>query len=55
LLSGRIDLAVAVADNLPVGMRRAPLFFGGFTCLFDPRSLRLPKRLTLERYLAESP
>jgi LysR family transcriptional activator of mexEF-oprN operon len=53
LLSGQVDLAITVADDLPAGMQRAPLFFGGFTCLFDARSLQLPKRLTLERYLAE--
>jgi LysR family transcriptional activator of mexEF-oprN operon len=53
LLSGRIDLAVTVADELPAGMRRLPLFTGGFACLFDPRCVRLPKRLTVERYLAE--
>jgi len=52
LLSGTVDLAITVADELPAGMQRAALFIGGFTCLFDPSSLRLPKRLTLERYLA---
>ncbi|MET0793552.1 MAG: LysR substrate-binding domain-containing protein, partial [Polyangiaceae bacterium] len=44
---------VTVADDLPAGMRRVPLFKGGFVCLFDPRHVRLPKRLSLERYLAE--
>jgi LysR family transcriptional activator of mexEF-oprN operon len=53
LVSDRIDLAITVADDLPPGTQRAPLFFGGFTCLFDPKSVDLPKRLTLERYLAE--
>ena len=53
LLSGRIDLAVTVADDLPAGMRRLPLFRGGFVCLFDARHVRLPKRLSLPRYLAE--
>jgi LysR family transcriptional activator of mexEF-oprN operon len=52
LLSGSVDLALTVADELPAGMHRAPLFIGGFTCLFDPTSVDLPKRLTLERYLA---
>jgi LysR family transcriptional activator of mexEF-oprN operon len=52
LLSGSVDLALTVADELPAGMRRMPLFEGGFTCLFDPSSVELPKRLTLERYLA---
>ncbi|HWZ91411.1 MAG TPA: LysR family transcriptional regulator, partial [Polyangiaceae bacterium] len=53
LLSGRVDLAITVADDLPAGMRRARLFSGGFVCLFDPRSVKLPKRLSIERYLAE--
>ena len=49
MLSGRIDLAITVADDLPAGMRRAPLFSTGFVCLFDPRSAQLPKRLSMER------
>jgi len=53
LLSGRIDLAVTVADELPAGMQRRALFHGGFVCVFDPQKVRLPKRLSLERYLAE--
>ena len=53
LLAGSIDLAVTVADDLPAEMRRTPLFRGGFVCLFDPRHVRLPKRLSVERYLAE--
>ncbi|HEX3777077.1 MAG TPA: LysR family transcriptional regulator [Polyangiaceae bacterium] len=50
---GRLDLALTVADDLPAGTGRKPLFFGGFVCLFDPRSLDFPKRPTIERYLAE--
>lgn len=53
LLEGKIDLAITVADELPAGMKRAPLFYGGFTLLYDPRSLHLPKKPSLERYLAE--
>lgn len=53
LLAGKIDLAITVADDLPAGMKRTPLFYGGFTCLYDPRSLQLPKKPSLERYLAE--
>jgi LysR family transcriptional activator of mexEF-oprN operon len=53
MLSGRIDLAITVADELPAGMRRAPLFCTGFVCLFDPSRTQLPKRVSLERYLAE--
>ncbi len=53
LLAGKIDLAITVADDLPAGMKRAPLFYAGFTCLYDPRSLQFPKKPSLERYLAE--
>ena len=53
LLSGRMDLAITVADELPAGTRRSPLFHGGFVCLYDPRHVQLPKRLSVERYLAE--
>lgn len=49
--SSAVDLAVTVADELPAGTRRVPLFTGGFVCLFDPRHARVGKRLTLERYL----
>jgi LysR family transcriptional activator of mexEF-oprN operon len=52
--SGRVDLAVTVADDLPAGVRRETLYLGGFVCLFDPRHVRWPKRPSLERYLAES-
>jgi LysR family transcriptional activator of mexEF-oprN operon len=52
LVSGRVDLAVTVADDLPAGTLRVPLFAGGFVCLFDSRVVRLPKHLTVERYLA---
>lgn len=54
LASARADLAVTVADDLPAGIRRETLFVGGFVCLFDPRRVRLSKRPSLERYLAES-
>src|SRR6185503_13293820 len=50
LSTARIDLAVTVADDLPAGSIRSPLFTGAFTCLYDPRCLRL-KKLTRERYL----
>jgi len=52
LLSGKIDLAITIADELPAGMKRAPLFYSGFTCLYDARSLQFPKKPSLERYLA---
>jgi len=53
LSSGRIDLAVTVADELPQSTVRTPLFVGGFVCLFDPRRVRLPRKLSLERYLEQ--
>lgn len=51
-MSGAIDFAVTVADELPAGTLREALFVGGFSCLFDPRCLTLPKQLTLKQYLA---
>lgn len=51
LASGRVDLAVTVADDLPSGVRREPLVDSGFLCVFDPRHVKLPRRPTLERYL----
>jgi LysR family transcriptional activator of mexEF-oprN operon len=53
LASGRVDLAVTVADELPAGTRRELLLRGRFCCLYDPRQLRLPRVLTAPRYLAE--
>jgi LysR family transcriptional regulator, mexEF-oprN operon transcriptional activator len=53
LSSGRLDLAVTVADDLPQSTVRTPLFVGGFVCLFDPRRVRLPRKLGLERYLEQ--
>jgi LysR family transcriptional activator of mexEF-oprN operon len=53
LATRAVDLAVTVADELPKDIERQPLFQGGFVCLYDPRKVRLPKKLTLERYLAE--
>jgi|GEM_PF-152671 len=50
--SQRIDLAVTVADEVPAGVRREPLFTGGFVALFDGRRVRLGPRPSLERYLA---
>lgn len=45
LSSQRVDIAITVADELPAGVRRAPLYRGSaFVCLFDPRHVRLPKR-----------
>ena len=52
LAAGQVDAAVTVADELPAGVRRQALFSGGFTCLYDPRTLRLPRRLTEAAYFA---
>ena len=56
LASGAIELAVAVADELPAGFHRQALFHGDFVCLYDPRRLesgpRGRARLTLEAYFA---
>jgi len=49
----RIDLALTVADDVPAGIRRASLMFGGFVALFDARHVRLGRRPTLEQYLAQ--
>lgn len=52
LASSRIDLAVTVADDLPVGTERRVLYHGKFVCLFDPRHARLGTRPSKERYLS---
>lgn len=48
----RIDLAITVADELPAGTERRPLFAGGFVCVFDPRHVQLGRAPSLARYLA---
>jgi len=50
LMSG-LDAAVTVADDLPLTIRREPLFGGGFVCLYDPRHARL-RALTEAEYFA---
>jgi LysR family transcriptional regulator, mexEF-oprN operon transcriptional activator len=52
LASGGIDAALTVADELPSGIRRRPLFRGGFVCVFDPRHVRAGRRITEARYFA---
>ncbi|MEO5730763.1 MAG: LysR family transcriptional regulator [Byssovorax sp.] len=51
LASGSVDIAVTVADEMPAATRRRTLFVGTFTCLHDPRHARLPRALTVQRYL----
>ena len=46
-----LDCAVRVADSLPSTIRRAPLFTGGFVCVYDPRHARFG-RLTDAVYFA---
>lgn len=53
LVTGSVDLAITVADELPAGIARETLFHGGFVCLHDPRRSKLSRTLTRERYLAE--
>lgn len=53
MLSAQLDFAVTVADELPAGMRRESLLHGTFVCLYDPRQVTLPKKLTVERYLEQ--
>ena len=52
LATGGVDLAVTVADALPADVRRRELFRGGFVCLYDPRHVRIARRLDREVYLA---
>jgi LysR family transcriptional activator of mexEF-oprN operon len=47
-----LDAAITVADDLPATIRRERLFFGGFTCLYDPRHARLRGKLTEAEYFA---
>ena len=50
----KVDLALTVADELPPGVRRRPVFRGGFVCLFDPRHASMGRRgrLTARAYFA---
>jgi LysR family transcriptional activator of mexEF-oprN operon len=52
LAGGAVDAAVTVADELPAGIRRQPLFHGGFVCLYDPRYARLKLPLREKDYFA---
>jgi len=56
LASGAIELAVAVADELPAGFHRQALFYGDFVCLYDPRAFPSRSRrrggLTMAAYFA---
>ncbi|MEZ4241555.1 MAG: LysR family transcriptional regulator [Myxococcota bacterium] len=47
-----IDLAVTVADDVPAGTLRRPLFHGTFVALFDPRHVDVGEAMSAEQYLA---
>ena len=55
LLTGRIELAVTVADELPRSIlrRTLPRRAGGMVCLHDPRFARLTRRPTEKAYFAQ--
>lgn len=46
-----LDAAVTVADELPAAIRRAPLYSGSYTCLYDPKVVRI-RRMTESAYFA---
>jgi LysR family transcriptional activator of mexEF-oprN operon len=52
LTSGGLDAAVTVADEMPVGIRRRPLFWAGYACLFDPRHVPWKRRVGEAQYFA---
>jgi LysR family transcriptional regulator, mexEF-oprN operon transcriptional activator len=41
LTAQRLDAAITVADELPPAIRREPLYWSDFVCLFDPRHARV--------------
>jgi LysR family transcriptional activator of mexEF-oprN operon len=52
-LASGLAAAITVADELPATIRRERLFYGGFTCLYDPRHAKMRKRtLTEAEYFA---
>jgi LysR family transcriptional regulator, mexEF-oprN operon transcriptional activator len=52
-LASGLAAAITVADELPATIRRERLFYGGFTCLYDPRHAKVRKRtLTETEYFA---
>jgi LysR family transcriptional activator of mexEF-oprN operon len=52
VLADGVDVAITVADDMPAGIRRQPLFRGSFVCLFDPRHARVGRRLSEKAYFA---
>jgi LysR family transcriptional activator of mexEF-oprN operon len=51
-LAAGLAAAITVADELPATIRRERLFYGGFTCLYDPRYAKLRSTLTEAEYFA---
>jgi len=47
-LTSGLAAAITVADELPATIRRQRLFYGGFTCLYDPRHAKVRKRTLSE-------
>ena len=52
-LTAGLDVALTVADELPTNVRRERLMTGRFTCLYDPRHVRL-RNLTEREYFAHT-
>jgi LysR family transcriptional regulator, mexEF-oprN operon transcriptional activator len=52
LTTGGLDAAVTVPAELPAGIRRQPLFWATFVCLFDPRHVRWRRRIGEAQYFA---
>ncbi len=50
-LTSGLAAAITVADELPATIRRERLFYGGFTCLYDPRHAKL-RTLSEAEYFA---
>jgi LysR family transcriptional activator of mexEF-oprN operon len=52
LTSGAVDAAITVADEMPKGIHRQSLTWGGFVCLHDPRHAKLSRKPTEKDYFA---
>ncbi|WP_394830740.1 LysR family transcriptional regulator [Pendulispora rubella] len=52
LASRQIDVAVTVADDLPAGFKRRPLYETGFVCMYDPRYAHFKLPLREREYFA---
>ena len=52
LISGKVDVAVAAAEEMPSSIARVPLFSAPFACLFDSRFVHIGEKLTEAAYFA---